>query len=226
MPWRARPASKECESVKKSLVAFTLLASVGVIAHLVSGVYGQQGSARRPTVSPGAVGVVDLAKVLKEYQQFQGLREQMRSRVEDKEGQLQKMMNEAKLIRDQQTKLDANSQTYRDNESKLTQKLAEIETFRQQTRRDLITEEATLYHDVYGNVRKAVAWVAEQRGVSLVLRISDDPISPSNPEEVIKAVNRQVLYSHDSLDLTDDVLQVINRSSTAAAKPRTDTQRK
>jgi Skp family chaperone for outer membrane proteins len=150
----------------------------------------------------------------------------MRSRVEDKEGQLQKMMNEAKLIRDQQTKLDANSQTYRDNESKLTQKLAEIETFRQQTRRDLITEEATLYHDVYGNVRQAVAWVAEQRGVTLVLRIFDDPISPSNPEEVIKAVNRQVLYSHDSLDLTDDVLQVINRSSTAAAKPRTDTQRK
>lgn len=196
--------------MKKSLAAFTLLASLAVFTYLGSLARGDQaGGAGGAT----AVGVVDLSRVLEEHQQFQTLREQMRSRVQGKETQLQSMMNEAKQLRDIQKDLDPNSADYRNNESKLTQLVAQIETFRQQTRRDLINEEATLYHDVYIQIRKVVEWVAQKRGIQLVLRVSNDPISPDNPEEVIKAVNRRVLYHDASLDLTGDVLSVLNRSS-------------
>lgn len=210
MPRMARPASKECEPVKKSLAAFTLLVSLALFAYLGSLARGEQSSARAGGAT--SVGVVDLSRVLDEYQQFQALREQMRSRVQAKETQLQRMMSEAKQLRDIQKDLDPNSDDYRNNESKLTQLVAQVETFRQQTRRDLINEEATLYHNVYQRVRQAVEWVAQQRGVQLVLRVSNDPISPDNPEEVIKAVNRRVIYHDGALDLTSDVLRVINRS--------------
>lgn len=216
--------------VKKSLVLFPLLASLGVFAYLSSGAHGEAQTSRRTAPPASSVAVVDLSRVLKGYQRFQTLRDQMRSRVEDKETQLLTMINQAKQMRDIQKKLDPNGPDFRKNESELTQLVAKIETFRQQTRRALINEEATLYHDEYDRIRRAVAWVAERSGLSLVLRVSDEPVSPSNPEAVIKAVNRRVLYHDQSLDITDDVLHALNgsgtRSQTTKKAPPRPTRKK
>ena len=61
----------------------------------------------------------------------------------------------------------------------------------------------------------------ESRGITLVLRTSRGPdsVSAANPQDVIKEMSQQVLYSQPQMDITDAILEMLSRSNGAASKP-------
>ena len=72
-------------------------------------------------------------------------------------------------------------------------------------------------------MRGVVENIASQHGISLVLRFDSEEIDPNNRAEVIKGVNRAVVY-HRRLDLTGMVSKEMNGAATAQA-PANTTQR-
>ena len=57
--------------------------------------------------------------------------------------------------------------------------------------------------------------LAKEHGLSLVMRFDSSSIDPNNREEVIRGVNRGVVF-HRRLDLTSLVSQALNTRTAAA----------
>jgi outer membrane protein len=55
-----------------------------------------------------------------------------------------------------------------------------------------------------------VAAVAKKLGMNFVVKVSNEPISGQNPEAVMMAMAKSVVYSDDSVDITDWVVHNLN----------------
>jgi Skp family chaperone for outer membrane proteins len=100
-------------------------------------------------------------------------------------------------------------------EAELVQQQAALRTKARQAEADLLNREARIYYDTYQEMQSIVGNLAGQFGISLVLRFDSEQIDASNRAEVIKGVNRAVVY-HRRLDLTSRVSAAMNERSAQA----------
>ncbi len=88
-----------------------------------------------------------------------------------------------------------------EQEAQLEQTQTQLKTFARQQETDLLNREAQIYYVTYQKLQSVVKAVAEANGIVLVLRFDSSPVDGNNRPEVIKAVNRSVVYN-SQLDLT------------------------
>ena len=100
-------------------------------------------------------------------------------------------------------------------EAELEQEQAALRTHARQAEADLLKREAKIYYDTYVKMQNVVGSLANKFGITLVLRFDSAEIDPENRGEVIKGVNRQVVYHH-KLDLTKMVINQLNPASAQA----------
>ncbi len=69
--------------------------------------------------------------------------------------------------------------------------------------------------NAYADIYAAVATVAKERGISLVLTKDQPPLATRSMVELLGKLyyRRQVLYADDSLDITDEVIKVLNNGN-------------
>ena len=84
-----------------------------------------------------------------------------------------------------------------------------------QTNTELLNREARIYFDTYTRMQQVVSTLAGEYNISLIIRFDSQAINPENRPEVIKGVNRNVVYQKN-LDLTT---MVIEKMATVAAAP-------
>jgi Skp family chaperone for outer membrane proteins len=177
-------------------------------------------SAQAQQTSAGRICVLDVAKVFKDNASFQSQMEGIRSDAttlkSTVEAQLAELQNQAKGLEE----YDANSEKRRELERELVSKQAELQTRARQAEAELLTREAKIYLDTYKEMEQVVAKLAEQYSISLVLRYESAPINPDDRTDVIKGVNRQVVYQADS-DLTRLVSEQMTGSAAAPAQTQT-----
>ena len=63
---------------------------------------------------------------------------------------------------------------------------------------------------VYKEVQAMVARVAKSRGMTYVVRVSNDPVTGSDPNAVMAAMQRSVIYADSSTDITKVVVYNLN----------------
>ena len=72
-----------------------------------------------------------------------------------------------------------------------------------------------VYYDTYEQMQAVLKSLSTQHGISLVLRFDSGEVDPTNRGEVIKGVNRAIVYQ-EKLDLTNMVISQMS-SDTADA---------
>ena len=113
--------------------------------------------------------------------------------------------------------------TERNNlEGELEQQQAALRTKARQLETQLLNREALVYYETYQQMQTIVGSLANQYGISLVLRFDSAEIDRNNRTEVIKGVNRAIVY-HRQLDLTKVVTETMNARTAQGA---TGTQNK
>jgi Skp family chaperone for outer membrane proteins len=163
------------------------------------------------------VALVDLAYVFKKYDKFNRLSEQMKADVKAKEAQVNQAQQEIKQIMEQRSQLAPDSTTAKEKDALIVQKRTSLEVMTNSLRQEFTQREATIYHQTYQEVEAVIKDYAEKRGISLVLRAArDDDKAPTNPQDVIKEVSQQVIYSLPQMDITEDILNTLNRSASVA----------
>lgn len=80
----------------------------------------------------------------------------------------------------------------------------------------MLNREAKIYFETYQRMQSVVSSIANKHGISLVLRFDSETIESTNRAEVIKGVNRSVVY-HRRLDLTNMVIREMNPSQAQAS---------
>jgi Skp family chaperone for outer membrane proteins len=116
------------------------------------------------------------------------------------------------------------SEEYSRVEKSLLTHTTQAEAFRKTQQRDLIRKEAQIYKQIYLEVSDAVEKYATHFHITLVLRFSGDDLgTQENPEDVMRGLNRQVVYYRPSEDITNAICEFLNRKyQRMAAAPAAD----
>jgi Skp family chaperone for outer membrane proteins len=196
-------------SISKSLlVAFT--AAVLTFSNVaIDQVAAQEGS------GPGLVAVLDVAKVFKDNAVFDSKMKAIKSEADQLRTQITQQQEGIKGEAQQLTQYEVGSAERNNMEGQLEQKQTALRTKARQAEADLLNREARIYYDTYEQLKSVVGEIAAQNNISLVLRFDSEEVDPTNRAEVIKGVNRSVVF-HRRVDLTGMVSKAMNARSAQA----------
>ncbi len=174
--------------------------------------------------SKKTIGLIDMAHLFKEYKKFSDLREQLRSEIKATDDAAKKM---AQSIKDTQAKLKAGtyaegSAEYQQLEAKLISDSTKFEAFRKTQQQKFLRRESKIYKEVYLEVVGAVGQYAKYYNYDVIVRFSRNAVDETNnAQELIQNMNKQVVWHNSGIDITDQVLDYLNKQYAASTKTAT-----
>ncbi|MFK7767475.1 MAG: OmpH family outer membrane protein [Mariniblastus sp.] len=206
--------------MKSTIIKSLLVAVAAIVAPLAA---SSVNTATAQDGKSGLVAVLDVAKVFKENQAFDAMMKKIKAEADALKAQITQQQESIKSRAQQLTQYEVGAPERNKMEAALEQEQAALRTKARQAEADLLNREARVYYETYERMRSVVGSLANQHGISLVLRFDSEEIDPNNRAEVIKGVNRAVVY-HRRLDLTAMVAKELNSPSTARAPTNTQNQ--
>lgn len=183
--------------------------TVTIIAAMIAACFSQTANAQ------GLVAVLDVAKVFEVNVSFKQQMDEIKERADSLKGQIQNEQTSIQQAAQAVLEKEVGEERYQE-ESVIEQRQAALRTKARQLETDLLKQEARIYHQTYEEMKSVVAKLAGEYGISLVMRFDSSPINSSERVEVIKGVNRTVVY-HDHLDLTSKVIDAMGGGATSTA---------
>ena len=146
------------------------------------------------------LGYVDLAKVFDSYERTKRSDAALEQKGKQKEAELETRMNELRKLRQNLELLsdDARDQKQREIEEKSD----ELQRFRKNTARDLSRERDQVAKEILREIQQGITEYAKSNGYTLILD------------------ERSLLYGQSAIDVTDDVLKILNAKASGQAKAR------
>ena len=159
------------------------------------------------------IGVLRFTALINGYKRMQI--EQKASITKRKE-----LQKEQASRRDELNRLEAKlqqhapgSEAYNRTEDELQQKKAELETWARREAQKLLLEEGRIIRSIYDDVQKAATEVGRNGGYALILKEDDfDLVGTRVTELKLKVALRKILYVDPSLDITEAVLKLLNKT--------------
>lgn len=182
----------------KSLIS-TIALAVLAISSFATTATAQEG---------GIVAVLDVAEVFKVNQGFDLAMQSIKTKAESLKAEIQQRQE---IIKEKAQGIassgyDLGSPQRNELEGKVEQDQAALRTWARQQEAQLLNEEAQVYFNTYKKMQSVVSTLAQNYNISLVMRYDGSEVSAASRPEVIKAVNRSVVY-HKDIDLTNMVIK-------------------
>ncbi len=169
----------------------------------------------------GRVAVIDVVRAFNEYQrqkdleaELQELKQKLQAEQEQRRGRIEAM--QATL-----DAMDQNDPTYAEKMRELLAEQIELKNWMDLAQADMQREIGVWTARVYQEIVTASQQVAEARGFDLVL--AHEPFKPAgiDPETIRQQIrSRKVVYAADKVDITDAVLEALNKAYRAQPKTK------
>ncbi len=224
--------------ISSRAIVATGLCTVG-LGLLVGPSLGQQPDAgvRRTagtsSASPAApitpvIGTIDMDAVFKNYEKVKVSSEEFKAAAQARKADLVKIQAEAQQEAEMLAKLTPGTEDFKKHENRVTELKARFEAGREQAERDFAAREAEAMATLYKEIQAMVARVAQWRKMTYIVKVSNQPISGSNPNSVMAAMANTMVYADPRNDITNDVVYNLNRmykatGGTPAKAPATTT---
>lgn len=197
--------------MKVSLLTAT---AVAVVCGSLIGPFSSAAQAQGARAPVGhKIAVVDVSIVFKQHQRFLASTEMFKKQVEAAEAALKKEYEQINALAEQLKGINPGSPDYKEREQRLVRAKADWQLKGQSQRRELMEEEGRIYFQTYRELDDAVKRFAQHNGIALVLRFASDAVDdPNDRNEIVKGINKSVVYVHPDLDITHLILQDLNRS--------------
>ncbi|MDB5349894.1 MAG: hypothetical protein JWN86_1141 [Planctomycetota bacterium] len=199
------------------------------VAALVSVSHGQgdgavqktAGKAAAPATKfvPAVVGSIDLEAVFRGYEKSKFHIEQLKAEGMAREGELKGFIAQAKGIAKEMEALQPGSKDFKDRDGKLTQLKANLQAVKESAEREGQAKYAEIMATFYKEVQAMTKIAAERKGISYVVRVSNEPLDSQDPEGVMAAMARPVVFSDPSTDITSWVLWNLNQAYIQSGGP-------
>ncbi len=204
------------------------LSLVGLVG-LVAPTLGQQDRAVQKTAStappaaptpkpvgPALVGSVDIEKVFKEYAKVKDSSEAFKAEYMAKQQDLARIASEGKRNAEMLGSLQQGTPDFKRTEEAITRLKTELQIKQEQAQNDLVQTEADSLALLYNDIQAMVAGVAKQRNLTYVVKVSNEKVESTEPNSVMAAMARTVVYADPGADITPDVIYWLNKRYQAA----------
>lgn len=166
---------------------------------------------RPPAPVPAVFGTVDIEKIFKEYNKVKAQQEEFKAAAMAKHAELQKLQAEGAEEASKLQKMTPGSVDAKKIEDRITALKAQLEAGREQAQRDFALRESEMLATLYKEIQDMVARMAQYRGMTYVVQVSNEPVSGSNPNSVMAAMAKTMVYADPRNDITKDVTANLNR---------------
>ncbi len=164
---------------------------------------------------------LNVQKVFADYKKFQVLSENLKTQLETKEKQLMEAEGHIKAKVDSIQQMQ--NQEDRDNLQKEVQTLKfDYEKTRRDARQEFLTTEADMYATCYSEMYQLVDAYCTKHGYYCVFKIQEaDTKDRSSPNKILAVLNREVVFNHAALDVTQIISTGLNQQweQAQAARP-------
>jgi Skp family chaperone for outer membrane proteins len=161
------------------------------------------------------IALIDVTFIFKNHKRF-------KDQMQDMKGQVQAAENRVKTEKQQITTMAQTLQTlqkgtadYKDLEEKITDLSTRLQISVNKEKSAFLQQQARIYYNTYQEICQSTDYFCRQYGIDLVLRHSRETANPDNPDDVLTVINKPVVFQR-GLDITDQILADLNRSSPAA----------
>jgi len=177
----------------------------------------QSAAAAKPAAPvPATFGTVDIEAVFKAYDKVKTQQEEFKAAALAKHNELAKIQAEAQEELGKLQKLTPNTADAKKIEDRVTELKAKLDAGREQAQRDFAVRESEMLATLYKEVQDMVAAIAKHYGYTYIVQVSNEPISGSNPNSVMAAMAKTVVYADSRNDITKLVVHHLNNRYKAA----------
>lgn len=163
--------------------------------------------------TPVKIGLVDMARVFKEYNKFKDLREVLKGKMEARMAEAKAIADEAKEIQGVLKQLNQGSAQFIQKEARLAELTTQFQTKQKLAQAEYVREEAKIFEQVYVEARDVIKLYSEHFKYTLVLRFNSQSLDPENknPQGIANSLNKLVVYHRAQDDITEAIVEYLNR---------------
>lgn len=154
------------------------------------------------------VAIVNVDKVFRAYKPLQDKLAPLKADIQEFEKTVQLRQVELETIQQKLVRATPDSGEGPKLQQQMIKLQMELRGLIDKERKSFAKREAKIHADVYREMEEQVKKLCKARGIKLVVRQSDGAIDDEKVEEILKALNRNIIYAED-LDLTDAVIKAM-----------------
>ena len=156
------------------------------------------------------IAVVDISYIFKNHKRHQAAIEAMKVEMTSTEATLKADSEKIRQMEEQRNAYNTGSPEYKQLDEELARNIAEFKLKMDRLRKDFMEREAKIYYQAYLEVSDAVKTYAERNDIGLVMRFNGDKIDGTRREDVLREINKTVVFEN-RIDITPDILALVNR---------------
>jgi Skp family chaperone for outer membrane proteins len=205
--------------VRKSHRWAVFAAAVLSLSYLISPAAAQTPAAQ-PMAGP-RLALLDVSRIFKSHARFKGMMEDMKGDVERAELQVKTEREKITKLAEGLSGFNKGTADYKQMEEELAKRQADLAVQVQLQKNEFLRREAKIYHNVYQEIWQVTDYFCKQNRIDMVLRFNGEQVDVDQPQSVLTFINKPVVWYDRGLDITDAILQELNRTAPAAAAART-----
>lgn len=161
--------------------------------------------------------VIDIGYIFKNHAQFKSKMDKMRDEVMAAENGLKAERDRINGLVEQLKGFNPGTPEYKKLEAEVAKAQGEFNVTAQLQKKDFMDREASIYHEVFGEIEQAVARFAKEHRIAVVHRFDGDPVDSGDRNQVLRGITKPLVYYDRSIDITPDVLRLLNAGGVASA---------
>lgn len=196
-----------------------LLPIMLVLAAAVAWQAGATSTAQRAAAQPTTVATVDIVEIFDQLTERPVLESQLQNRLKAREAQVEEIRARVRAIQeDIQTVHTPGTEAYYERVREFTEQRAVGEARVQALQQIISIDRGNIQRQLYQKIKAAIQKIAERDGIHLV-HFDDSgfeiPENASNEDVMRAIVTKGVIYKHESVDITQRVITLMNNEYTA-----------
>ena len=197
----------------------TLLLVVGALAAWAILLGTLRAQPRRGAAgAPTRVGVCDIAEVFNNYKRARDLTTKLDARRQRIKSENEKRTKAIESLQMELERLKEGSKKYEQTLNEIQRLSIERQAWLQFQDSLAVRDHHRLTKEMYQEILKMVGAIAEAKGMDLVLYREGSAPPTKNIAELLRAIQtRKILYSADTIDVTEETLRRLNDTYTKAA---------
>lgn len=175
-------------------------------------------SSSRPPAQPTAIATVDIMDVIEGLNERTVLEGQLEARMESRQAQLNEVLDALKALDADLQMLNPGTDEHREKMQEGIEKQALAKTRREVLSQIVSIDNGTVMEKLFSKIETAIQDIADREGYDIVLFDDSSFEVPENSpnQDVVRAIiTKSVIYRHDSIDITQQVITLMNNEYSA-----------
>jgi len=177
------------------------------------------GNPAAPSGPPTHVAVIDVGYIFKNHAKFKAMMDRMKDEVMTAENGLKAERDRVNGLVEQLKGFNVGTPEYKKLEAEIANAQSQFNVTAQLQKKEFMDREAKVYLQVYTEIEKAVEQFAKTHRIAVVHRFDGESVDGSDRNQILRSITKPIVYLEPGIDITVDILKMLNTQAGVAAQP-------